>query len=88
MLSDDASALKLVPSLLRKVALEIEAGTSIGMVRHAPDTVAFLVKGQGTAARISGARQPVANFTYVLLSEDLAVVEAVAERATRLALTE
>jgi len=83
ILSDDTSAVKLLPPLLRKLALEIEAGTSIGMVRHGAGTVAFLVKGQGNAARTSGARQAVANLTYVLLSEDLAVVETAAERATR-----
>ena len=86
ILSDDAAALKLVPPLLRKLALEIEGGatTGIGVVRTNPNTVAFLVRGQGTAARISGARQPVASLTYVLLSEHSQVVEDAAERATKL----
>jgi hypothetical protein len=87
ILSDDASALKLVPSLLSKFALEIKSGTAMkmGVVRISPTTVAFLMGGQGTAARISGARQPVASFIYVLLSEDPQVAKDVAERATKLA---
>ncbi len=57
----------------------------MGKVRISPTAVAFLMGGQGTAARISGARQPIASFIYVLLSEDPELAKDVAGRATKLA---
>ena len=80
----DAAALKLTPPLLRKIAMEIEGGAPIGIVRPNPDAVALLLLGRGTAASLTGERRPLSTFVYVLTCEDPQVAEAAAEKAKTL----
>ena len=80
----DAAALKLTPPLLRKLAMEIEGGASVGVVRPNPDAVALLVVSQGTAASLTGERRPLSSFVYVLTCEDPQLAEAAAEKAKTL----
>ncbi len=84
MTLSDAAALKLAPPLLRKLALEIEGGASIGIVRPNPDAVAFLVLAQGTAASLTGERRPLSSFVYLLTCEDPQLAEAATEKAKTL----
>ncbi len=80
----DAAALKLAPPLLRKLAMEIEGGASVGIVRPNPDAVALSMLGSGTAASLTGERRPLSTFVYMLICEDPQLAEAAAEKAKTL----
>ena len=84
MTLSDAAALKLTPPLLRKLAVEIEGGASVGFIRPSPDARAILVQSSGTGASITGKRQPLSMLLYVLICEDPQTVEAAGERLQEL----